>query len=496
MSSCCFAFAACLWGANAGYAFGALVLGARLREVSPAIKRVLLHTDDVPNNYLEALGHDGLWELRLVDYIDGVEDLYISKGSVFDGVFTKLSVWKLVEYDKVLLLDLDIIPCKSLAELFEMRCPAALIRGQGERSHGQNIDGKHFFRGANCPDNPWGQGGGINAGVILLQPDMTIFTQMLAEVTCKNHPCHVAGAGPEQDYLSRFFAARKDGWYHINVVWNYQLHHVPYSLERLLEWYRLLQDGQNEITDAHRAWLPERLRLAVEDLGAVHFSGDFKLWHMLLETPDTQDMRRSVDHVISVRLCDGEDEKFAHRMLSSSVAYLRWISPTDSAEDYDNYHCRLDESRILVGTEDVTALVNRTSNHLIAVATHAIKIWRQCAQKVLEQQPGVLDSLLMPQVPQGCLKHGTRVEVSWQMGSRTLWLEASVLAVHVAGTYVIKYDQRGHWGDTERHVSQSHARLRETDLLHSVTSVAANLQQTSLSCWEGFVNCFNVWQSS
>ena len=67
------------------------------------------------------------------------------------------------------------------------------------------------------------------------------------------------------------------------------------------------------------------MRLAVEDLGAVHFSGDVKLWHMLLETPDTQDMRRSVDHVISVRLCDGEDEKFAHRMLSSFGAYPRWI---------------------------------------------------------------------------------------------------------------------------------------------------------------------------
>ena len=49
-----------------------------------------------------------------------------------------------------------------------------------------------------------------------------------------------------------FFAARKDGWYHINVLWNYQLHHVPYSLERLLEWYKFLQDGGIEITDAHR----------------------------------------------------------------------------------------------------------------------------------------------------------------------------------------------------------------------------------------------------
>ena len=61
-----------------------------------------------------------------------------------------------------------------------------------------------------------------------------------------------------------------------------------------------MQEGQNEISDDHRAWLPEQLRLRVEDLGVVHFSGDVKLWHMLLETPDTQHMRRSVDHVIPV----------------------------------------------------------------------------------------------------------------------------------------------------------------------------------------------------
>ena len=40
-------------GANAGYALGALVLGQRLRELSPQVERLLLHTDDVPSNYLE-----------------------------------------------------------------------------------------------------------------------------------------------------------------------------------------------------------------------------------------------------------------------------------------------------------------------------------------------------------------------------------------------------------------------------------------------------------
>ena len=33
-----------------------------------------------------------------------------------------------------------------------------------------------------------------------------IHTQMVSEVTSEVHPEHVPGCGPEQDYLSRFFA--------------------------------------------------------------------------------------------------------------------------------------------------------------------------------------------------------------------------------------------------------------------------------------------------
>ena len=78
-----------------------------LRELSPQIDRVIVHTDDVPSNYLDAFEKDNLWQLRKVDYIDGVSDLYISKGNIFDGVFTKLGAWTLEEYAKVLLLDLE-----------------------------------------------------------------------------------------------------------------------------------------------------------------------------------------------------------------------------------------------------------------------------------------------------------------------------------------------------------------------------------------------------
>ena len=81
-----------------------LILGSCLQELSPHIERVIVHTDGVSSNYLV---------LRKVDYIDGVSDLYLSKGNIFDGVFTKLAVWKLEDYAKVVVLDLDIIPLKQ-----------------------------------------------------------------------------------------------------------------------------------------------------------------------------------------------------------------------------------------------------------------------------------------------------------------------------------------------------------------------------------------------
>ena len=49
---------------------------------------------DVPQNYLEELSK--IWKLQSTEYIDGVPALYTTKGTRFDGVFTKLSAACLV----------------------------------------------------------------------------------------------------------------------------------------------------------------------------------------------------------------------------------------------------------------------------------------------------------------------------------------------------------------------------------------------------------------
>ena len=233
-----FAYMAAIWGADQGYALGALVLGQRLRELGTRADLVLLHTDDVPSNYLTLLKR--FWLLRLVDYIDGARSLYLTKGTNFDGVFTKINAWAATEYNKVLLLDIDMIPLQSLDELFTLSTPAAMARGNHDFDHGDWISGSKFFRG-DKDDWPWAQGGGINAGVILLEPDKCVFERMWDEVTTELHPEHIAGSGPEQDYLSRFFAAAP--WHHISVSYNFQPHHVLFALEYYLETAHVYENG-------------------------------------------------------------------------------------------------------------------------------------------------------------------------------------------------------------------------------------------------------------
>jgi hypothetical protein len=230
-----YAYCAVIWGANLGYTLGALVLGQQLKNLKSEHDCILLHTDDVPENFLDVLRFVwGTSKVQEVEYIDAVDTVYMSKGNAFDGVFTKLSAWMLTGYDKVLLMDVDTIPLHLPDSLFELEAPAALVRGPTRVQHGSKVDGRRFFAGepkaatgaagANKDEWAWHTQGGINAGVILLQPNENTFQAMRLELMSEHHPEHLPSTGPEQDYLTRFFASAP--WHALDCKWNYQPHHV------------------------------------------------------------------------------------------------------------------------------------------------------------------------------------------------------------------------------------------------------------------------------
>ena len=138
-----YAYVAVLWGSKHGFVLGALALAACLRRSGTTNDLVLLHTDDIPQSSLDLLGK--VWKLNLVEFVIADQRLFGGADMRFEGVFTKLHALKLIEYTKVILVDLDTIVLSNIDELFELPAPAATHRRTWGASHNTKIDGKTFF---------------------------------------------------------------------------------------------------------------------------------------------------------------------------------------------------------------------------------------------------------------------------------------------------------------------------------------------------------------
>ncbi|CAE7249204.1 unnamed protein product [Symbiodinium natans] len=298
-----YAFVICLWGSSKDYVLGALVLGYSIKRTKTQNALVCLHADDVPAEYVQLL--QLFWECRVVEHIEVKAARRLStddkiEESRFFKVFTKLRALEQTDFEKVLVMDIDLLVLSNIDDLFELPAPAGMKRGMNKGrwpyTHGDDIDGTTFFGGRN-PGNPhsWGQGTGINAGVMLLEPNAAEFQVMQEELLEPYHPAHVRGNGPEQDYLSRFWADRP--WRHISVEYNYQIHHLYNALHPMLGDVERLKVAQN-----------------LKSIRVIHYSGDseVKPWTRCLEKTFGWPSRK-------------EDDEYMKEFLSAYHSYLLWV---------------------------------------------------------------------------------------------------------------------------------------------------------------------------
>merc|ERR1712217_562662 len=147
--------------------------------------------------------------------------------------------------------------------------------------------------------------------------------QMWREVTCDAHPEHVQGNGPEQDYFSRFFADAP--WHHIDVEYNYQIHHVPFALENSLRTRGFAAACPDYAAAEDSSFLAPRLKMPVEQVRNVHFSGELKFWDFFLSGRDLKE----------------KDTELAEYFLCESLrCYKRWFKMEEPADDYDDFACQ------------------------------------------------------------------------------------------------------------------------------------------------------------
>eukprot|EP00930_Biecheleria_cincta_P099831 TRINITY_DN91445_c0_g1_i1.p1 TRINITY_DN91445_c0_g1~~TRINITY_DN91445_c0_g1_i1.p1 ORF type:complete len:742 (-),score=124.09 TRINITY_DN91445_c0_g1_i1:92-2317(-) len=287
-----YAFVITLWGSSPEYVLGALILVWSLRKTKTSHDMVLVHTKDVSSDALSLLQKGG-WKLHEVEHISAVPALSFTgvESMRFAKVFTKLRVLQLVQYEKILLMDIDLLVRDNIDNLFDFPAPMAMVRGpEVGYEHGELVEGKRFFAGSREDRWGWGQSSGINAGVMLLHPNEDIFQQMLREVADERHPEHIQGAGPEQDYLSRFYAA---DWKHLSVAYNFQLHHVYFALSPV--------NG----TTADR--LP--FIFQPDSIKVIHYSSEPKPWSRVLED----------------RFASFTDEEWLNEVLTSFSGYRAWV---------------------------------------------------------------------------------------------------------------------------------------------------------------------------
>ncbi|CAH2047091.1 unnamed protein product [Thlaspi arvense] len=96
------------------YVCGAIALGQSIRQSGSHKDMILLHDQSITNRSLLGLSSAG-WNLRLIDRI---RSPFAKKDSYNEWNYSKLRLWQVTDYDKLVFIDADFIVLKKLDHLF------------------------------------------------------------------------------------------------------------------------------------------------------------------------------------------------------------------------------------------------------------------------------------------------------------------------------------------------------------------------------------------
>ncbi|CAE8605495.1 unnamed protein product [Polarella glacialis] len=215
----------------ARYCLDALVLAGSLDSVGSCHDRVLL-CEPSALELLEPLGWPKLlalagWRLVTASPVLACGALLTKCRPKFRGSFFKLRALGLQEYSRIALIDLDMLARQNIDELADPNqfpAPMAVARVNArnqELKPGNQLCSRDFFDDAGLARY------GINAGLVVLETSADELQQMLKTVSDSQDRSHVATAGPEQDFLTRW-PGYVDKWRHLDPRYNFQLHQLSF----------------------------------------------------------------------------------------------------------------------------------------------------------------------------------------------------------------------------------------------------------------------------
>ncbi|CAN8305814.1 unnamed protein product [Cochlearia groenlandica] len=154
------------------YVCGAIALAQSIRQSGSTQDMLLLHDDSMTNTSLHGLSLAG-WKLKLVERI---RSPFSKKGSYNEWNYSKLRVWQVRDYDKLVFIDADFVIAKNVDYLFSF--PQLSAAGNN----------RILF----------------NSGVMVLEPSLCLFEDlMLKSFKIESYN------GGDQGFLNEYFV-----WWH------------------------------------------------------------------------------------------------------------------------------------------------------------------------------------------------------------------------------------------------------------------------------------------
>ncbi|KAJ3412082.1 hypothetical protein HDV05_001306 [Chytridiales sp. JEL 0842] len=135
-------------------------------------------------------------------------------------LWSKLRAWQLEDYEKVIMLDSDLLVLKNLDELFQMpelagspmSDPKEKIQFFKTSEYGLRVRNKVDRHKTTGLQEGWS---GLNSGVTVIQPNNGTFTKMLNELSIiPNRPCC-----PSQEFIFHYFEERLS-YHRIPFIYN------------------------------------------------------------------------------------------------------------------------------------------------------------------------------------------------------------------------------------------------------------------------------------
>ncbi|KAJ4833365.1 Inositol phosphorylceramide glucuronosyltransferase 1 [Turnera subulata] len=151
------------------FLLGVRVLGKSIRDTGSTRDMVVLVSDGVSDYAKKLLEADG-WIVEMISLLANPNQVRPKR---FWGVYTKLKIFNMTNYKKVVYLDADTIVVKSIEDLFKCAKFCANL--------------KHSER--------------LNSGVMVVEPSETVFNDMMGKV--KTLPSYTGG---DQGFLNSYYS--------------------------------------------------------------------------------------------------------------------------------------------------------------------------------------------------------------------------------------------------------------------------------------------------